>query len=377
MRSAKAFWLAWAFLFLSGGAAAGPRRLVVGVVESPPYAWQAPSGAWQGLLVAAWESAAVSAGLKWEYRRLSEAEMLAKTADKGVDILVAPLCMLPAREAVVDFSAPVGFESPAVAVAARRQLHPWLEAMAIFFSWGTVKVLLMFMLLLMALGVVFWFVEQKRNPEHFGGGFFYGAGSGIYWVGATLASGLCLGISLKSVWGRILGVFWMFVCAIALSAFTASLASVLTARKIEESCLTLSAARSMRLGAVPGDMVVSLMRSYGLPAVEFADEKAGLAALCAGRIDGFAGDENTLNYFAGNGQKIDIRPVRLRKIPFGFAFPLKSPLRKKVNQELLKLMQDPRWDSLLRYYGMEPDFSSMPVSRLRRGLRALPFPQKR
>ena len=62
-------------------------------------------------------------------------------------------------------------------------------------SWGLLRHTLF-------LGFLFWLLERRSNSEHFGGGPLNGVGSGIYWVGSTLASGVCFGITLKSLSGK-------------------------------------------------------------------------------------------------------------------------------------------------------------------------------
>jgi hypothetical protein len=48
--------------------------------------------------------------------------------------------------------------------------HPWLTATKIFFSWGTFKVVGVFCVILCILGFLFWLIERRSNPEHFGEG---------------------------------------------------------------------------------------------------------------------------------------------------------------------------------------------------------------
>jgi hypothetical protein len=244
-----------------------------------------------------------------------------------------------------------------------------LSALRIFVSWSTLKVIVLLLFLIFITGLIFWLIERKKNLEHFGGGFIKGLSSGIYWVGSTLASGVCFGIALKSLAGRLMGLFWMFVCAVILSAFIASLTSSLTLRKLVTPVVDLKTLRTMQLGTVKGSVPAGFLAKKHVAPVLFAEEHDAIEALLKKQIDGFLYDEVSLNYYASrtDKQSLTVYPTKMKHLYYAFAMPNKSPLRKGINASLLSIMHEPYWESLVDYYGISDYRGENPLLKRRSG----------
>ncbi len=198
-------------------------KLLVAVTDDPPYTMKNEAGKWAGFNIDLWSQLARE--LKWDYElvEMPFEDIIGALRRGAIDLSIACLFQTAEREKLFEFSTSLGSTRLAVATLPDKIEHPWLSALRIFISWSTFKVVVILFFLLFLTGIIFWLIERRKNPEHFGGGFIQGIGSGIYWVGSTLAAGVCFGIALKSIPGRIAGLFWMFVCAVVLSAFIASL----------------------------------------------------------------------------------------------------------------------------------------------------------
>jgi polar amino acid transport system substrate-binding protein len=350
-----------------GSPSSTPRALVVGVVNDPPYLIKGKAGEWTGLNVDIWKVISRELNVDYRFKEMTFADLLASLKAGSVDLAIEAIFVTSARENLIDFSFPFGNTRLAVATLPGRVHHPWWSAMMIFFSWGTVKVVGLLGITLCILGFLFWRIERKNNPEHFGGGSVGGIGAGIYWVGSTLASGTCFGISLKSFPARILGLLWMLVCAIALSALIASLTAAVTESHNMVDVVNGDMLRQMRLGGIKGsaesDVLKQLEGDYQL----YAKEEDALSALRRKEIEGFLYDEITLNYYKQTGYKgkISVFPTDSRRFFFGFGFPKDSPLRRKVNSAILNLMEKPDWAFLLRRHGLGADFEEKTVNMMK------------
>ena len=207
-------------------AAPQPQKpLLVGVVTDPPFTYKDRTGNWSGLNVELWQMIARELGREFVLKEMPFKDILTALAAGEIDFSAATIYITEERERSFDFTTSFGSAPLGVAVRPDSDFHPWWAAMRIFFSWGTLQALGSLLLLLLLGGLAIWRIETRHNPDHFGGGRIKGIGTGVYWVGATMASGVCYGVPLKSLPGRLLGLLWMFACAVALSAFTASLAS--------------------------------------------------------------------------------------------------------------------------------------------------------
>jgi len=330
------------------------QKLRVAVTDDPPYTMKTEDGRWTGFSADLW--AQVARERQWDYElvEMQFEDILRALRNGTIDLTIACLFQTAERERLFEFSTPLGSTRLALATLPDRIEHPWLSALRIFISWSTLEVIGLLVFLLFVTGLVFWLIERKRNPEHFGGGFIKGISSGIYWVGSTLASGVCIGINLKSLAGRLAGLSWMFVCAIVLSAFIASLTSSLTLKKLTTPVLDLRSLKTMHLGTVKGSVPAALLKKADMQCSLFTGEQEVLEALSNKQIDGFLFDEATLNYYASkvHRQSISVYPTKIKRLNFALGMPNGSPLRKEINASLLALMNEPYWDFLAEYHGL-------------------------
>jgi polar amino acid transport system substrate-binding protein len=343
--------------------AASGKKLVVAIVQDPPYSYKNEQGQWIGLNVELWQLIAKDLKYDFVFREMGFEDTLVALRQGKVDLSIAAMFITAEREQQFELTTPFGSTHLAVATLPDKGDHPWLVALKIFFSWGTLKILLFLVLALLILGTFFWMIERKSNPEHFGEGLIKGIGSGIYWVGSTLASGVCFGISLKSVTGRILGLMWMLICTLALSALIASLSSSLTAIHQDERKFTADKLRDMHLGTEAGGMTAHMIEKMGGRSTFFKEEEDVIKAVLDKKIDGFFYDEVTLHYYAEKPfrGKISVHSTNLKEMPIGLGLPKNSPLRKPVNVAMLGVLEGPMWESILNRYGLDKNFVAKPI----------------
>jgi len=235
----------------SDAAVSSREKLRVAVTEDPPYTMKTADGRWTGFSVDSWSHVARELKLDYELVEMSFEDILRALPEGAIDLSIACLFQTPERERLFEFSTPIGSTRLALATLPDRIEHPWLSALRIFISWSTLKVVGIVISILFIIGFIFWLIEREKNPEHFGGGFFKGSLRESM-VGSTLTSGVCFGIDLKSLPGKIMGLFWMFLCAVVLSTFIASLTSSLTLSRLTTTVIDLSSLKSMTLGTVKG-----------------------------------------------------------------------------------------------------------------------------
>ncbi len=333
------------------------KKLIAVVVDDPPMVIKAANGEWSGFSVDLWRHIAKDLGVEYELRemRFSEVENALRTG--AADLTVAPLYETIDRQRFLDFSSFIGVSHLAVAVPAEKDVHPFLAAIKVFFSWSLVEIAVVVLFILIFAGFIFWMSERKQNPDHFGGHPLKGIATGVYWVGSTLVSGICTGVSLKTTPGRIMGLLWILVGAVAFGALTASIASTLIARRQATTyAFDTSTLRRIHAGAVTGTTQASILEKLGGNYTLFEKTDDGIQALLANKIDGFLSSDRLLHYEELRyRKKISVRLTALKKMRFGFAFPANSPLREYVNTSLMAFMESPAWETLAARYGLTPD----------------------
>jgi polar amino acid transport system substrate-binding protein len=348
-------------------------KLVVGVTHDPPYLMKRAGGEWTGINADIWKAMTHTLKVDYEFREMTFEQLLDALAKRKIDIAVEGFFILSDRMKTIDYSMPVGNTRLAVATLQEKIHHPWWTAVKIFFSWSTFKILFSLCLVLILLGTLFWFIERNHNPDHFGGDRIKGIGSGIYWVGSTLASGVCFGIHLKSLPARILGLIWMLACAVALSALIASLTNTLAESRSMVEAVSDETLRNMHLAGIKGSAEMTELKSLGCKFTAYPDEEEALKAVLKGDVDGFLYDEITLHYYRENDFKdrISVYPTHSKKYYFAFGLPRKSPLREKINYALIHLMERPEWSYILKRYGLRENFEKIesPPPQKSRGMK--------
>lgn len=381
-RAVKTLFLVFLLLLLSGAAdlmaqtsgqaASGPeRKLIVGVTNDPPYIIKEKNGEWTGLNVEIWKNISRDLKLDYEFKELSFKELIDALKEGTIDISIEAIFLLAERQKLIDYSVAVGSTRLGLATLPDKISHPWWTAVKIFLSWGTLKTVGLLCLALCFLGFLFWLIERKSNPDHFGGGVLSGIAAGIYWVGATLASGVCFGVALKSLPARLLGLAWMLVCAIALSTLITSLTNALSESRTVTEVVREETLGRMRLAGIKGSAESFVLSNIGGKYALYGSQTEALRAMLARDVDAFLYDEITLHYLQNNDyrDRISVYPTTSRRFMFAFGLPRNSPLLRDVNYALLKLMEDQGWPFLLKRYGLEANFEQNRVTEIERRIR--------
>jgi ABC-type amino acid transport substrate-binding protein len=358
----------FAALGQDGTAFPEPKKLIVGVVHDPPYLIKNENGEWSGFSVDIWRAVESELKTPSEFKEMRFSEALNSLKDNTIDIAIDGFFLLAERARYMDFTIPIGSTRLALATLPGKVEHPWKAALKIFLSWGIMKIIGLLLLTLGALGLILWHIEREHNPEHFGGDLVKGIGSGVYWIGSTLASGVCTGVSLKSLTGRIMGLVWMLACAIILSALTASLTTSLFMSKNMSNTLDSEAIRRMHVAGIEGSAEVIVLKKINGKYTLYNTEEDALNAVLNQEVDGYLYDEITLQYYKDKDykNKIAVYPTNLKRFSFAYGLPKNSPLRTRVNIALMDFMEKPDWQFLLSRYGIGQNFEKIESNPFRK-----------
>ena len=290
------------------------------------------------------------------FKEMSLNEIVIALQKGTIDVAATTMLITAEREKLFDFSTPLGETRPSVLTLYKvKHEHPWIEAIELFLSWRTLKIIFILLAVVMSLGIVMWLMEKKYNPEDFSRSPFKGIAAGIFWAGSILASGLCLGINLRTLKGRILGLIWMMLCALALGAFIASLTHSLTDQLEDMQLLNDADLRYMHLGIKKGASQLQTIKDIGSHYTLYDTDEDAINALLKGQIDGYISPEARAYYFANRMFKgqVSVFQTSLRGYLYALAMPMNSPLRRPINAAILKLLDNSSWESLLKDYGLE------------------------
>lgn len=333
--------------------AAAPKKLTVLVKPAKPFAFD-KAGTLAGYSVDLWKSVAAEAHLDCEFQTVATVpEVLDALKAKHADAGLGALSITAEREAAIDFSHPYYKSGLQILVSAESTK----SAFRAFLKLDVFKIL---GLLLVAIAInahILWFSERGKNPESFPDNYVEGILNAAWWSVCILITLGCENIAPTRVAGRLLGVVWMLAGVALYSYVTATLTSTMTKDALVSDIRTLSDLQDQPVATVAGSSSVRFLESADVKPRAFPDLESACRALAAGEVKAVVYDAPLLKYYltANTAGKLRLVGDLLEKQDYGFAFPDGSPLRKPVNEALLKLAEEGYLDELERkWFGPAP-----------------------
>ena len=247
--------LIWTIVSIFSGLASAQEASVeskvldVGTKESPPFSMKGADGLWTGISIELWRHIADGLDLKYEFREMALPEILEGVSSGGIDAGIAAITITSEREKKMDFSH--AFYSTGLGIAVLEQNRsPWLNVLKRLLSPAFLKVATSLALLLLAVGLLVWALERKKNPGQFGGPTLKGIGSGFWWSAVTMTT---VGYGDKAPLtplGRVVSIVWMFAGVILISGFTAAITASLTVSELTSKVKSPNDLHRFAVGAV-------------------------------------------------------------------------------------------------------------------------------
>ncbi len=331
----------------------GGGLLRIATKDAPPFALRGADGNWEGISVALWEAVADSLGLEYSWEETDLPGMLNAMEQRTHAAAVGALTITGEREKAFDFTHPFHISGLGIAVQ-RGQSAGMLSKLRSFASIQFLQVVGLLFAVLLAVGVLIWIFERKRNPEQFGGSAAEGITSGFWWSAVTMTT---VGYGDKApatLAGRVVGLLWMFVGIIIISSFTAAMTTALTVSQLESGIDGPEDLSSVRVGTVEGSTSATYLDGRRLLYRGFSDTEDALLALASNEVDAVVYDAPILRYEANRAypRTIHVLAAEFETQYYGIAIPENSPLRDQINRVLLETIDQPEWqDILFKYLG--------------------------
>ena len=334
-----------------GEAQAPPKKLIVGTKQAPPFAFKEPDGTWTGISIDLWREIAAELHLTYEWRESDLQGLLDGVKDGSLDIAISALSVTAEREKVLDFTHPFYTTGFSIAVAGRsRGLGS--SVMGRFLSWQFLQVVVLLAFVLFVVGLLIWLFEQRRNPEHFGGGPAKGIGSGFWWAAVTMTTVGYGDKAPSTLGGRVVALIWMFAGIIMISSFIAAITATLTVSQLESPVSGPQDLVEVWVGTVAGSASEEYLKEDRIAFKEYPTLLEGLRAVAKGEVDAVVYDAPLLRYMARTELrgKISVLPITFERQDYSIALPTGSPLREPISLVILEKIHEPVWDEILERY---------------------------
>lgn len=323
-----------------------PTPVTVAVREIEPFVVVGDGGDLSGFSIELWDAIAAGAGLDTEYVVVDRVtDQLDAVASGRADVAVGAISVTAEREQRWDFSQPIADGGLSVLTTARDERSWWskIGTVAGVVGWF---VLGLFVLLVLA-GHVIWLVERRRNPD-IPDDYLHGVPEAM-WFAVVSVFTVGYGDHVpRSPIGRLVTVAFIILGVVAVSQFTATLASRLTAERLTTPVQSVEDLGGRPVAVVAGTTSAEAMRRRPVEVVEAPDLDAAGRLLLAGRVDAVVFDQPALKWFskgAGNGRTAVVGGIFDPEY-YGVAAADGSGLIERIDRALLDLREDGTWQRI-------------------------------
>jgi len=314
-----------------------------------------PDGSISGVSVDLWRRVAERLERQFTLIPVSEMESILSGLEQGhFDAAIGAITITPEREKRVDFSYPA--HRSGVAVALRKEKGP-LSALKSYAAAASElsPLILSSLAMLVLIGIVMWFIERRHPSAQGSESSVATLRDGLYWAVVTMTTVGYGDKTPKSTIGRVIAVFWMLASLVWVSLLSTSLVSRLTAERVEsrDVVATIDLTRK-KLAAVAQSSGAEYLDEHHLHYMEFNNLPDALDSLAGGKSDAVVNSVGALQYL------ISKRYAGVEEVPQGLlapaymaiALPEQSPLKRPIDEALIKITSDPEWRSLEeRFFG--------------------------
>ena len=325
--------------------------LRVAVRPLQPFVIPAGNGRYSGFSIDLLRDIADEAGFDVQYVEVGSVGAQLEAVQQGrADLAIGAISITSAREAVLDFSTAM-FESGIQAMVSDSAQSVTVGMLAgKVFSREMVIVFSLMVLGTILTGVFVWAWERRHGNDHFTNDGPHGVFDGIWWATVTLFT---IGYGDKvphKVLSRIVTMVWMFVGVLMVATVTAHVTSSLTIDRLDSSINSVADLAGKDVVTLPGTTSWDFLVEHGVDPQPVGSIDEAYDQVRSGEAFAFVYDMPIIHWVAATrGGVVASGPV-MRPENYGIAFPDGSAWIEPVDQALLRVREDGRFERLKRAY---------------------------
>jgi polar amino acid transport system substrate-binding protein len=331
-----------------------PSKLRVATRLVRPFVYE-QQGQLTGFSIELWQQIARQLNIQSEFVvKPTVKELLDAVKSNDASVGIAAISITADREIDFDFSQPMFDSGLQILTPVQGSRTAFVEAIvgSLFSTTVLLYVLAVALILFLMAHLVWWF--ERRNPTGMltHRSYFPGIFEACWWAASTLATQADQ--MPRAAIARIIAVLWMFMSVVFIAYFTAAVTSSLTVQQLRGDINGPEDLPGKRVGSIHGSTSAEYLRQRNLEPIEFAKIEEAYQALEKHQIDAVVYDTPILLYYTAHEGKGNAQTVgaMFRKENYGIVFPSNSPLRKRINEALLKLKESGAYDQLyVKWFG--------------------------
>lgn len=292
------------------------------------------------------QSLAQQVGFEIEWVEVKNITEILNAVETGqADVAIGAISITSEREKQFDFSQPMFDGGLQVLVRSDSDTGFGFNNLIGILSTGALPAFLAALagLVLIPAHVV-WLAERKHENPLFSTHYYPGILHAIWWaVGATAGQQPDIP---RSGLGRFFSAISVLISVIFLAFFTAALTASVTVGQLQGSIRGVGDLPGKRIITTRGSTSASYLTDNHLQKQEAEDISTAFKYLETGLADAVVFDAPVLQYYAAKEGRGRVKVVGsiFKRENYGLVFQQGSPLRKKINEALLKMREDGSYD---------------------------------
>ncbi len=344
------------FVVMAPPGQAQPESLRVATRIIKPFVFE-KGGNLTGFSIELWQEIAIQLGTRTEYIiKPTLRDLLDATRTGEADLAIAAISITEERERSWDFSHPMFDAGLQILTPEQGGAGGGIASVVSpIFNRNFLPVLAFIMIGALLAGHIVWFFERKRTDDLLSSRSYYpGVFEATFWAMTALATQA--EAWPKSAVSRAVSVIWMFTAVLFVAFFTAAVTSALTVQQLRSDNQGPDDLPGKRVATVRTSTAAQYLAERNVNTSEFNAVDEAIQSLERGDVDAVVYDAPVLQYYASHEgrRKVQVVGSVFRKQSYGIQFPKDSPLRKPVNEALLRMRENGTYDRLqTKWFGGE------------------------
>ncbi len=301
-----------------------------------------------GFSIELWQNIAQELGIKSEFKKTGNiTDLLNAVKSKQVDAGIAAISVTSQRERDFDFSQPIFDSGLQILVRSQGRQNAIGRLVESLFTPAFLQLLGIMLLIILIPAHIVWLVERNHKGGFLeNSSYFPGIFKACWWAAGTLATQA--EEMPKSPWGRLMAVVWMFISVVFIAYFTATVTTSLTVEQLQSNIKGPQDLPGKRVATIAGSTSANYLSQQKVETKEFKQIDETFTALNNSAVDAVVFDAPILLYYAAHDGKGKVQVVGniFRKESYGIALPNGSPYRKPINNALLSLQENGKYQEI-------------------------------
>lgn len=311
------------------------------------------NGQYSGFSIDLWNSISKNIGVSTsETKTFSNVNGIIDSIEAAQsDIGIAGISITAERENKVDFSYPMFHSGLSILTSSSTKsgIIPdvFLKIASAVWNYDFGVLALSMLLISIIPAVIIYFVERRKID-----GFldtrnvFLGIFEAYCWCFTGIFGQEDRHPSTKT--GKIFGLVWMVLGVLFVAFFTAQVTANLTTDKLNGTIHSIDDIKDKKIATLKGTTSAKYLKDNSIDYLEFDTLADAVQSIDKKDTVAVVYDKPALDYYASNNKvnKYEVVGGSFTTEDYGIALPNNSPLRKKINEELLKMYQSGDYETL-------------------------------